>query len=83
MIEPGSVGDWVQASLVGGLLAATAILFHRALRQDDEAPRSRRVRRPDLRVVDPIPEVLDLDDAGTTSAVLVVDDVIEVSTERP
>ena len=83
MIEPGSVGDWVQASLVGGLLAATAILFHRALRHDDEAPPSRRVRKPDLRVVDPVPEVRDLDDGGTTSAVLVVDDVIDAATEGP
>jgi len=83
MIEPGSVGDWVQASLVGGLLAATAVLFHRALRHDDEAPRSHRVRTPDLRVVDPIPEVVDLEADGTTPAVLIVDEVTEVATERP
>jgi hypothetical protein len=83
MIEPGSVGDWVQASLVGGLLAATAILFHRALRHDDEAPRSRRVRTPDLRVVDLVPEVVDLEDDGATPAVLIVDEVTEVGTERP
>jgi hypothetical protein len=82
MIEPGSVGDWLQASLVGGLLAATAILFHRALRHDDEAPPSPGARTHDLRVVDPAPDVLDLEDDGTTSAVLLVDDAIEATTER-
>jgi hypothetical protein len=81
MIEPGSVGDWLQASLVGGLLAATAILLHRAIRHDDEAPPSRRVRTQDLRVVDPVPE--DFEDGATIPAVLVVDDVIEATTERP
>ena len=82
MIEPGSVGDWLQASLVGGLLAATAILFHRALRHDDEAPPSPRARTHELRVVDPVPDVLDLEDDGTTSAVVLVDDAIEATTER-
>jgi hypothetical protein len=83
MIEPGSVGDWVQASLVAGLLAATAVLFHRALRHDDEAPSSDRVRTPDLRVIDPVQEILDLEGSGATPEVVVVDDVIEVATEQP
>jgi hypothetical protein len=37
MIVPGSVGDWVQASLMAILLGGTAVRFARALRQEERS----------------------------------------------
>ena len=38
MIDPGSMGDWLQASVVAGLVGAAAALFLRALRWDEPGP---------------------------------------------
>jgi hypothetical protein len=44
MIDPGSMGDWLQTSVVAGLVGAAAALFLRALRSEE--------RRPSVMVVD-------------------------------
>lgn len=38
MIDAGSMGDWLQASLVAGLVGAAAALFLRALRSEERGP---------------------------------------------
>ena len=38
MIDPGSMGDWLQASVVAGLVGAAAALFLRALRSEEPGP---------------------------------------------
>jgi hypothetical protein len=35
MIEPATIGDWIQAVMVGGALALAAVLIGRALRGEE------------------------------------------------
>jgi hypothetical protein len=38
MIDPGSVGDWLQATLIAAALATLAATTQRALRHEEAAP---------------------------------------------
>ncbi len=47
MIDPASMGDWIQASLMVGLVGAVGALSARALREEHERSSGGAARRPE------------------------------------